>query len=281
MKMNLNRAALLLAFALLLHGPSVLAQTKIMPLGDSITKGAVDPRPSQSGYRARLFDDLKKAGNNFQFIGCTDVNGGQELIDAKQQFHNGYGSYRIDDLFRNFDGVTQPGNADNNKGGYWMTGGNGTNREAVFPDIILLLAGTNDLGQGAPESVLESRLTSLLDWLKNNRPQAQVFVGTVPPRGPNKKDWEKYNAAVVTFNTWMANDVAARGGNFHLVDIYALFVDSSGKAKAPDSPDGIFLADGIHPSHQGYVAMGDAWFEAIKSLVQTGSDPASTASPAL
>ena len=35
------------------------AQNKIMPLGDLITKGAVDPAPSVSGYRARLFDLLE------------------------------------------------------------------------------------------------------------------------------------------------------------------------------------------------------------------------------
>jgi lysophospholipase L1-like esterase len=280
MKMNLNRVALLLSFALLLGKPSVLAQTKIIPLGDSITKGAVDSAPG-SGYRAQLFHDLKKAGSSFQFVGCTDANSNQELISARQQYHNGYGTYRIDDLLKNLDGVTQPGGwADDNKGGYWLTGSDATHREAVYPDIVLILDGTNDLGQGAGEPVMESRMTSLLEWFKNNRPQAQIFVGTVPPHGPNK-DAGKYNAAVVQFNTWLATKVPDLGANFHLVDLYSLFVNASGDPKAPDSPDGIFLADGIHPSHQGYVAMGDAWFEAIKSLVPTGADPASTSSPAL
>jgi lysophospholipase L1-like esterase len=250
----------------------VLALSLTMCLGDSITKGAGDPAPSLSGFRAQLFDDLNKAGIKYQFVGCTTVNSNQEMIASGQQYHNGYGSYRIDQIRKNLDGVQGVGGGDANVGGYWLTGGNGTNRDAVDPDIVIILAGTNDLGQNAQEPDLEKRMSDLLAWFKENRPQAQVFVGTVPPRGPNKPGFETYNPAVVTFNTWITSDVATRGGNFHLVDIYSIFVDASGQAKAPGSSDGIFLQDGIHPTHQGYVAMGDAWFAAISPLLTQNNE---------
>jgi hypothetical protein len=53
---------LLLGFALMLT--NAFSQVRIMCLGDSITKGAVDPAPSMSGYRARLFDLLNESQVN-------------------------------------------------------------------------------------------------------------------------------------------------------------------------------------------------------------------------
>lgn len=258
---------LLILLALVSSMGAGQAQIKIMCLGDSITKGAVDPAPSQSGYRARLFDDLNQAGVNYRFIGCTTVNSNHAMISAGQGYHNGYGSFRIDQIFKNLDGSETVGGADNNMGGYWLTGGHGTDRSAAYPDIVLLLGGTNDLGSRASESTMESRMTDLLAWFQSNRPKAQIFVGTVPPRGPQKPGHETYNPAVVTFNTWLAHQIPTLGASVHLVDIYSLFVDPSGTVKGADASDGIFLKDGIHPSHNGYVAMGDAWFAAIKPLL--------------
>jgi hypothetical protein len=253
------------------------AQLQIMPLGDSITKGAVDPGPSVSGYRARLFDLLNEAHANYLFVGCTDTNSNDAMIKAGQQFHNGYGSWRIDSLRANLDGNQQPW-GDANMGGHWLTGGTGALRQPVFPDIVLLLAGTNDLGSNASESALESRMTDLLTWFQTNRPKSQLFVATVPPRGPDKEGHEAYNVAVVTFNGWLAQKVPALGDHFHLVDLYSLFIDHAGQIKGANAPDGIFLQDGIHPSHNGYVAMGDAWFKAISPYLNSNAKSGSSSS---
>lgn len=245
-------------------GSTTNAQVKIMPLGDSITKGAGDPGPSVSGYRARLFDDLKGANVRFQFVGCTDNNSSAALFAAGQQFHNGYGTWRTDSLLANFEATKQQGDGDNNMGGFWLSGAPGNGRAPVFPDIVLLLTGTNDLGQGATDSLLETRLAELLKWFELHRPQTQVFVGTVPPRGPEKPGFERYNGTVANVNKWLATQVPGMGTHFHVVDLCALFVDGAGHVKTSATPDGVFLQDGIHPTHKGYVAMGDAWFQAIK-----------------
>jgi acyl-CoA thioesterase-1 len=250
---------------------AVFSQTKIMCLGDSITKGAVDPGPSLSGYRARLFDDLNSSGVKYQFIGCTVTNSNRLMISAGQAYHNGYGSFRIDQICKNLDGVQNVGGGDDSMEGYWLTGGNGTFREAMYPDVVLLLAGTNDLGQGATEAELESRMTDLLNWFQTHRPNSQMFVATVPPRGSDKEGHEKYNVAVIAFNQWLVRKVPNFGPDFHLVDIYALFVDPEGQVKGSDFSDGIFLQDGVHPSHKGYAAIGDAWFTAIKPILSSSS----------
>ena len=250
---------------------AVFSQTKIMCLGDSITKGAVDPGPSLSGYRARLFDDLNSSGVKYQFIGCAVTNSNRLMISAGQAYHNGYGSFRIDQIFKNLDGVQDVSGGDDGMEGYWLTGGNGTFRDAVYPDIVLLLAGTNDLGQGATETELEGRMTDLLNWFQSHRPNSQVFVATVPPRGLEKEGHEKYNVAVIAFNQWLIRKVPTFGLDFHVTDIYSLFVDQAGQVKGSGSSDRIFLQDGIHPSHNGYTAIGDAWFTAIKPLLFSSS----------
>ncbi|MEO8614160.1 MAG: GDSL-type esterase/lipase family protein [Luteolibacter sp.] len=256
----------LLALAMLGLAPVSEAQIQIMPLGDSITKGAVDPAPSQSGYRARLFDLLNEAHVNYLFVGCTDANSNIAMKTAGQQFHNGYGSWRIDSLRANLDGVSQPG-GDPNVGGLFMVGGTGALRQPAFPNIVLLLAGTNDLGSGAQQPIVEQRMTDLLVWFQKNRPKSRIFVGTVPPRGPSKPDFAAYNERVAVFNKWLVQKIPTLGNQFQLVDICSLFTDAAGQVKDDKSLDGIFLKDGIHPSHEGYVAMGDAWFKAIKPLL--------------
>ena len=247
------------------------APRTIMPLGDSITKGAGDPMSAStgSGYRDQLFKDLTGAGVKFQFVGATAANADKMLTEAHQEHHNGYGTYRTDDLTQNLDGVHQPGGwADDDRGGDWLVGGGGTGRGAVSPDIVLLMAGTNDVGQGATVQTMETRMTALLDWFRTNRPHAQVFVATVIPFDDFRKHTDNYTGKLRDFNAWLVKTIpAAYPKTFSVVDLYPLFVDSNGDLKTSSSPDGIYLQDGIHPSHGGYVAVGDAWFHAIKPVL--------------
>ena len=103
-----------------------------MCLGDSITKGAVDPAPSMSGYRARLFELLNDAQAKYLFVGCTDNNSSPAMIKAGQQFHNGYGNWRIDSLRANLDGEQQPW-GDPNMGGLLAYGRHGGAPPTGFP----------------------------------------------------------------------------------------------------------------------------------------------------
>lgn len=242
----------------------------IMPLGDSITKGATD---SGSGYRDQLFTDLTNAGITFKFVGAATTNTSNQLLNAGQQYHNGFGSFRTDSIRVNLDGITQPA-GDNNQGGFWLTGGNTTgpqlNRAPVFPDIVLIHAGTNDVGQNTALATMQTRLTDLLNWFKTNRPQAEIFVGQIVPWSDAVKGTTGFNAKVKAYNSWLATAVPTLGSHFHVVDLYSLFVDSAGLLKTG------WLSDGIHPAHVGYVAMGDAWFQAIKSYLNVPINPAKT-----
>jgi hypothetical protein len=267
LKLNIHLCAAAFAAGLFFCTPNAFAQITLMPLGDSITKGAGD---SGSGYRDELYTDLSKAGVKFQFVGATTANAFPMLTAAHQEHHNGYGTYRTDDLTSNLAGVHQPGGwADDNRGGYWLTGGHGTGRNAVTPDIVLLLAGTNDVTQGASVEVMETRMTSLLDWFKTNRPATKVFVATVIPFDDFRKQTNDYSGKLRDFNAWLTKTIPVNYPKTgFVVDLFPLFLDNHGDLKTSSSPDGIYLQDGIHPSHNGYVAIGDAWFSAIKPLLK-------------
>ena len=103
----------------------------IMPLGDSITRGT----GVLGGYRTELYNKLTKAGSHFTFVGSTADNASATLTSAGQIHHEGHGSIRINQIEANLDANTHYQDGI----GYWLAGTN--DRPAVYPDVILLMAG--------------------------------------------------------------------------------------------------------------------------------------------
>ena len=92
---------------------------RIMPLGDSNTDGFAVP----GGYRIDLEDDLSAAGYTVEFVGSLS-NGPTDLADRDHEGHVGFTIEAIRDGF-----------------GAWYA--------ASPADVILLMAGTNDVKLGA------------------------------------------------------------------------------------------------------------------------------------
>ena len=112
----------------------------IMPLGDSITWGVDAP----GGFRTKLYQNLKRAGYDFTFIGSDTTNPGPLPLPQDQQAREGHPGYTISQDNSNLDANVPPYPTDNdsNNGGYWLT------RLNRPPDIILIHLGTNDIGGG-------------------------------------------------------------------------------------------------------------------------------------
>ena len=238
------------------------ADLAIMPLGDSITFGAKLPN---AGYRYPLYINLTKAGLGFHYVGQNPENCASLPID--QQHHNGYPGATILDIQNNLLGdVGKPPKAQaimNNYGGYWMTSGK-ANGEAVNPDVILLLIGTNDVihyADTCEAGKIQAPYKTLVDWFLKNRPNAHLILGTVLPvtRQPARQ-----NDVVVEFNKWLKTAVPTWGPKCHLVDLYPLFLTPDGSINTT------FLPDGVHPDQNGYNVLGDAWSKAIEALVAKG-----------
>jgi hypothetical protein len=85
------------------------------------------------------------------------------------------------------------------------------------PNLVLLLAGTNDINNGLNISAAPDRLMALVDHILDICPDAVVLVGSIPRNGdPNKEP------LVVTYNNAVKQDVLTRtsaGKHIVLVDM--------------------------------------------------------------
>lgn len=122
---------------------------EVMPLGDSLTRGQGDPM--WAGYRMDLRARLASVGQNPNFVGpWIDGNGDHE--------HAGTGGARIDQV-----NVQVP----------QLMG-------SYRPDVVIVMLGTNDVGQRYQLDGVQERMISLLRRIRQFRPAARVFVATIP-----------------------------------------------------------------------------------------------------
>ena len=218
-----------------------------MPVGDSITAGYTDRDwkvPFSFGYRSRLYELLNQGGCKVQFVGrstepwrsslvhAPERIAGIDLRPVDQDHHRGYAGWRIADLTR------------------WLPVWLVLDR----PDIILFMAGVNDVGEASPDEALRSDMTKAVETIRRWRPSAKLFVGTITPAIHSR------NPASARFNRFITDELAKSHG-FSVVDQFSPFADSSGNAR----PE--MFANGInHPTKESYDKIADNWFAAIKDL---------------
>ena len=73
--------------------PALEAAIRIMPLGDSITQGAssgVTDEDFQVSYRLDLWDKLRNAGYDVDFVGSLNSGSSMEDFDADHEGHPGW-----------------------------------------------------------------------------------------------------------------------------------------------------------------------------------------------
>jgi len=192
-----------------------------MPLGDSITFGIGSS--TTSSYRAALYDKLIAAGAKVDYIGSSKSGS-----FAKPQ-HEGWSGATITQV------STMSERSINKK-----------------PNVILLMAGGNDILWAGNKPTAPNRLGELIDKLVAAAPDAVVLVATLTPL-------PRVSADVDTFNNAVPGLVKARadkGKKVALVSMAAI--------KPTD------LKEGVHPNDGGYLKMADIWFQAIEEVAQKG-----------
>jgi autotransporter-associated beta strand protein len=224
--------------------PLFPAGMKLLPLGDSITFGF---NGANAGYRGPLHDLLVPAAPDFRYVGTSVLRPGS--LPPEQRSHEGHSSYNLQDVSNNLDGFDntrflQYGGAERNpNGGYWLTGGNGTGREPITPDVITMMLGTNDLD--IPQNV-EIRLRELITKIIKLCPDARLIVAKITPI-PIHSGVDAYNQIVEQ----VVEDFIADGNRVHLVDLNTGFPS-----------DGLDL-DQVHPNNKGFQWMALQWHDAI------------------
>ena len=227
--------SLLLSFVIFIALPSWAVPVKILPLGDSITDGA-GYNPPHSSYRDELYDLLTDAGYDFEFVGTrsSNYNTNNKNITLK---HEGVPSIRADQII---DGTTLYGEA------HAPLITKLTNYDI---DIVLLLAGTNDIIQShANDATTLADIQNIIDVLQDKNENVTVLVAKVIPVWSNPD--ESINLNDLLTNNW-ATDQSTPLSSVVIIDQHTGISSSD------------LHTDLVHPNQSGEDKMAQKWFETL------------------
>ncbi|KAF2674323.1 SGNH hydrolase [Microthyrium microscopicum] len=223
---------------------------RINTLGDSITYG-VTGSPVGNSYRPELLKLLTAAGATVEYVGNAKSG-------SPPQAHDGYPGATIAEI-----------------------GQYGLKAMALKPNVITLMAGTNDTPKGysfpgdgfhGPEGAID-RMGKAIDALTARSPETVVLVATLTPmffeanlkdkdNQPKKRSTEIFNEALPA----MIKTRVDGGKKVHLVTLPKMDFAKGGKD----------TQEGIHPSNAGYKKMAAAFFTGIEEAAAKNwiKDPA-------
>ncbi len=219
---------------------------RVMPLGDSITDGF----NVVGGCRVSLWKTLEENGytENLDFVG---PNWGGDGIDPN---HAGYSGYSIADIPNQRSGIY-------NFIDWLMT---------EYPaDVVMLQIGTNDILSSYELDGMGERLELLVDSVLNYIPEnGMLFLATIPYMDADVTYYtdaytaEEMDKAVDDYNAQvkaLAEKKIAEGKPVTLSDNNAVLTKAD-------------LADGVHPSEEGYAKLGAHWYSMLKPFLDGTSE---------
>ena len=208
----------------------LLAQSpRILPLGNSITQAD----KTHFSYRYPLWQKLRSAGIDFDFIGTMNTNYGGNPSFPDLSFdkdHEGHRGWRADQLLAGLPS--------------WLA--------TYTPDIVLVHAGTNDMFMGNSVSGTVEELKKIIDALRSDNPDVSILlakiIGTTAPE----------NTRIVELNSYIDGIAAAKNtsrSRVLVVDQYTGFHPSTD------------TYDGKHPNADGEEKMAQKWFDALMTIM--------------
>ena len=200
---------------------------KIMPLGDSITKGTGSAYAW--GYREPLYVSLINGGYSFDFVGSlTDGS----FSDPN---HEGHYGWRADEILNGRPSDPAAGNLTN-----WLPAGQ--------PDVILLHIGTNDITAGNQDANEVNSILNIIDAYEvTSGKNIPVVLALIINRA-------SYSSATTIYNNdlnTMATRRISNGDNIVIVNMENALNYSTD------------MADGVHPNDNGYVKIANIWYGAL------------------
>ncbi|KAL3456280.1 SGNH hydrolase-type esterase domain-containing protein [Aspergillus heterothallicus] len=177
---------------------------------------------------------------------------------------NGYRKYlysRLRDNFVDYVGTQHSGNmADNDNEGHLGAiikeiAGYAANILHTRPNVVLVMAGTNDCNSVEELSDQPDQLGRLIDEIPNACPDAAVIVAQLTPIASSHSE-----SIVQQFNAAIPGLVSARVNAGKKV----LTVNMSDSLTMGD------LADRLHPNDRGYDKMSQVWYSGIESAASFG-----------
>ena len=216
---------------------------KIMPLGDSNTRGKALDR---AGYRDDLWALFQDNDLRVNFVGSAtsenpEIVLGQNNTYVFDKHHQGHGGFAIAGV-----GASNAWSDLNSEIEGWL--------KQAKPEIVLLMAGTNDIlfQNETPEDTVKEMI-SLIDKILAWSDEVYLFVSSIPPIDPSAlEDGTLFNQKAEKYNNLLANLLT--GESYQNKKIR--FVDNRDLFTSDD-----LLDDGIHLTPEGYKKLADAWFK--------------------
>lgn len=213
-------------------------QLRVVALGDSITAGGFTSHGAWKvgpGYRWDLAQMSNWIGSNLQFVG-TLKDGPWPATQA----HEGHSGKRVEEIRDLVRGKIA----------------------ALQPDVILLLAGTNDILQGYQLKALPERLLFFIDQLQKEAPNAHLLIGIPPPTNNTtyNRRLKTLEATLLSSRTLKMAHQPPMRGHQPKVKILNFF------QKAKISP--MDLTDGIHMTPSGNKKLADHWAKGLRCILR-------------
>jgi hypothetical protein len=233
--------------------PEVSATIRIMPLGDSITKGTSsgvvpDNAAYWVSYRKYLWESLTAAGYDVDFIGYQSH--GYAFDPPFDSDHAGYGGIRDDQIAHLLDtGYNQKTGHQDTPGPYLET----------YPaNVILLHIGTNGLDT-SPDDVEQ-----ILDEIDEYSEHVAVVLARIINRRDGSPTTTQFNDNVEAMALARMDPSSPdyTGDKIIIVDME----NGAGivYGQAPSNGD---MWDNLHPYETGYAKMATVWMEALEEIL--------------
>jgi lysophospholipase L1-like esterase len=132
----------------------------------------------------------------------------------------------------------------------------------LHPQMMLILAGTNDLARGIPAATIESNYVTIAD-LASAYKIKPIFASVLPVSDyhkdvspANERTAGRPPASIKALNEWMERFCSERGYTY--LNYFSAMVDDAGQLQA-DLGD-----DGLHPNAKGYRIMAPLALQAVQ-----------------
>jgi hypothetical protein len=223
--------------------PFLIAATKIMPLGDSITQSDIE----HASYRYWLWKMLLAAGyTDIDFVGSqTEVAGagGQPLYPDFDKDFEAYWGQPLDVIISNA----------------------APNIASMKPDVVLVLAGTNNIIV-EPAKTVENTiglLGALVETIRAGSPSATILLAQAPPSAYHPLNVKSYGEKVKEF----AAQKNTAQSIVKAIDLYS-----------PLTLNGD-IKDGVHLTENGEKKVAKQWCDALVQVLPAPSGPTSEWTP--
>jgi lysophospholipase L1-like esterase len=218
---------LLITGALFLSGTiPARGATRIMPLGDSITRGWYGSE-TKLGYRKPLYDLLISSNYDFNFVGS------QMLGSFPDPYHEGHDGWTAGNIYACLTS--------------WLN--------SYQPDVVMLHIGTNDVTNGSQNPNTIAAILNLIDsYEQANSRHVTVILALIVNRRIDSPEAKR--AATTQFNidvNAMATNRIAGGDDIIIVNMESVL----------DYNIGADMADELHPNDTGYAKMSQVWYSAL------------------